>query len=72
MVSGGEILALLGSCLRLFNSEFIMNKYLLVYTFVKTLYNNGLRDVIIQLVNDPDKDWDDAMLAILDAMFKKD
>lgn len=49
-----------------------MNKYLLIYTFIKSLYNNGLRDVIISLINDPDSDWDDAMLAILDAMFFKE
>lgn len=49
-----------------------MNKYLLIYAFIKGLYNHGLRDVIVSLVDDPEEDWDDAMLAILDAMFKKD
>jgi len=46
-----------------------MKKYILIYSFIRSLYNNGLRNVIVSLVEDEDADWDDILLNILDAMF---
>ena len=46
-----------------------MKKYILIYSFIRSLYNNGLRNVVVSLVEDEDADWDDILLNILDAMF---
>jgi len=46
-----------------------MNKYILVYTIIKTMYNNGLRELIETIIDDPDEEWDDTALHILDTIF---
>jgi len=46
-----------------------MKKYILIYSFIRSLYNNGLRNVIVSLVENEDEDWDDILLNILDTMF---
>ena len=46
-----------------------MNKYILVYIIIKTMYNNGLRELIETIIDDPDEEWDDTALHILDAIF---
>jgi len=43
-------------------------KAAIIVHMVKTLYNAGLRDLLVQAINDPQKGWDDAVIATLDAL----
>ena len=44
-----------------------MKASIIVY-MIKTLYGAGLRDLLVQAINDPQKGWDDAVVAALDAL----
>jgi len=35
----------------------------------KFLYKHILRDILIKAIDDPEEEWDDAVLAVLDRVF---
>jgi len=43
-------------------------KAAIIVHMIKTLYNAGLRDLLVQAINDPQKGWDNAVIAALDAL----
>jgi len=43
-------------------------KAAIIVHMVKVLYGAGLRDLLVQAINDPEKGWDDAIIAALDAL----
>lgn len=46
-----------------------MSQYFVIYTVLKILYREVLRNLIKQYVDDPSTDWDDLLLKILDSVF---
>lgn len=41
------------------------------YFFIlKTLYSMVLRDLVVKAIDDPDQEWDDLLLTILDRIFE--
>jgi len=48
-----------------------MKASIIVY-MIKTLYGAGLRDLLVQAINDPEKKWDDAIVCALDALLGYD
>lgn len=47
-------------------------KAAIIVNMIKVLYGAGLRDLLIQAINDPQKGWDDAIVAALDALLGYD
>lgn len=43
--------------------------YKMLYGMVCYAYKNGIRDLVQKAIDDPDTDWDDIALGILDKIF---
>lgn len=43
-------------------------KAAIIVHMIKVLYGAGLRELLVQAINDPKKGWDDAIIAALDAL----
>ena len=41
-------------------------KAMLILAMVKALYNNGLRNLLIKFIDDPENIWDDQLIKALD------
>ena len=44
-------------------------KYKIFYEMTCMAYNKFLRDLLLKAVDDPDSDWDDILLSMLDRLF---
>ena len=43
--------------------------YKMLYGVVCQMYKAGLRQLVVNSINDPDTDWDDVAISILDKIF---
>ncbi|MBL0717069.1 MAG: hypothetical protein JJV89_03365 [Desulfosarcina sp.] len=43
----------------------------LIILMLKSLYQAGLRNLIIKAIDDPEEVWDDSVLTLLDALLGK-
>lgn len=41
----------------------------LVFLLIKAVYSQFLRPLVVKAINDPNSEWDDFVLARLDALF---
>ena len=44
-------------------------KAIMILKMVGILYRNGLREILIKLVDDPEKEWDNTAIKVLDELF---
>lgn len=45
-------------------------KVAIILKLVGVLYRKGLRDLLIRYINDPENEWDEALIMALDDFFK--
>lgn len=43
-----------------------------LWTLAKLAYATVLRGLLVKAIDDPDKEWDDAVLRVLDVIFEYD
>lgn len=46
-----------------------MNKYVLIYTLLKQVYANLLRPLLVKAIDDPEEEWDEIVLKMVDGLF---
>ena len=45
-------------------------KWLVIFGLVRTIYAKILRPLLVKAIDDPDEDWDDVVLRIVDRVFE--
>ncbi len=45
-------------------------KYVIIFGLVKTVYGKILRPLLVKAIDDPDEEWDDVILGIVDRIFQ--
>jgi len=44
-------------------------KFTVIYALLKQIYKTILRPLLVKAIDDPDEDWDDVVLSIVDKLF---
>lgn len=45
-------------------------QWIVIFSLIKTVYSKILRPLLVKAIDDPEEEWDDVLLRIIDRIFE--